>query len=56
MIHDPADGEGQLHTLGLLEQLRAECLHILFCAGLCRSHFRARWCDGRPPAFEPAHG
>lgn len=25
MIHDPADGEGQLHTLGLLEQLRAEC-------------------------------
>ena len=25
MTRDPTDGEGQLHTLGLLEQLRCEC-------------------------------
>ena len=25
MIRDPTEGEGQLHTLGLLEQLRCEC-------------------------------
>ena len=25
MSQDPADGEGQLHTLGLLERLREEC-------------------------------
>ncbi|MGD1083052.1 MAG: hypothetical protein ABR881_32460 [Candidatus Sulfotelmatobacter sp.] len=28
MNHDPADGEGQLYTLGLLEQLRAECSEL----------------------------
>ena len=24
--------------------------------GLCRSHFRARWCDGWPSSFGPSHG
>jgi len=28
MSQDPADGNGHLHTLGLLEQLREECAHL----------------------------
>jgi len=28
MTHDPPGGEGQLYTLGLLEQLRAECREL----------------------------
>ena len=28
MSQDPSDGDGQLHTLGLLEQLREECAHL----------------------------
>ncbi len=28
MSQEPREGEGQLHTLGLLEQLREECEHL----------------------------
>ena len=28
MSQEPSDSDGQLHTLGLLEQLREECAHL----------------------------